>query len=120
MSKSALMQGAVAVSALGLTFTLKYDFNVLCDLEADHPGIMDGELNENRLKSPAYIRKLFASGLKAADDSEVPEPTAGRIISEIGLKTVIEKIGLAILVGFGFNPDGTPMLQPEAGDAEKN
>jgi hypothetical protein len=114
--KAALLAGAVSVIALGASFILKYDFNLLCDLEADHPNIMVGGLDEQKLKSPAYIRKLFACGLTGPGGDNVSEMVAGQIITAVGLQAVIMLIGQAILASFGFNLDGTPILKAEDDD----
>ena len=85
-------------------YTLLLDFNALCDLEQDFPGIMDGQFELNR---PSAIRKVFAIGLRERH-GEIDERTAGRIIHAVGLEEVGELVGKAFAAAFPEAAKGTP------------
>lgn len=88
-------------------YTLLLDFNALCDLEQDFPGIMDGQFE---LKSPTSIRKVFAIGLRE-HHGQIDERTAGRIIHALGLGEVGELVGKAFAAAFPEAAKGTPSPQ---------
>lgn len=77
-------------------YVLLLDFNALCDLEDDFPGIMKGEL---ALESPKAIRKVFAVGLSARHP-DVNERKAGEIIQAVGLGRVAQLVGDAFKASF--------------------
>lgn len=77
-------------------YSLLLDFNALCDLEEDFPGLMDGEFE---LKSPRAIRKVFAVGLSEKHPGIDPRD-AGRIIQQLGLAAAAELIGQAFSASF--------------------
>ena len=82
-------------------YVLLLDFNALCDLEEDFPGIMKGEF---ALESPKAIRKVFAVGLSARHD--VDERTAGAIIQAVGLAEVADLVGRAFKASFPEAAEG--------------
>ena len=85
-------------------YTLLLDFNALCDLEQDFPGIMDGQFE---LRSPSAIRKVFAIGLTEHHPA-VDERSAGRMIHAIGLPRAGELVGEAFKASFPEAAKGTP------------
>jgi len=85
-------------------YILLLDFNALCDLEIEFPGIMNGDFE---VKSPSAIRKVFAAGLGEHHDG-LNERDAGKIIHELGM----EKVGALIAEGFAAS-------FPEAAKGEK-
>jgi hypothetical protein len=94
------IKGEVAFSIedgdLAGEYVLLLDFNALCDLESDFPGIMDGQFN---LKSPTAIRRVFAAGLAENHDG-LSERDAGRIIQAVGLERVGALVGEAFAASF--------------------
>ena len=101
------IKGEVAFSiedgGLAGEYVLLLDFNALCDLEGDFPGIMDGQFE---LKSPTAIRKVFAAGL--AEHHDLTERDAGKLIHAIGLERVGELVGEAFSASFPEAAKGTP------------
>lgn len=87
-------------------YVLLLDFNALCDLEDDFPGIMDGQFE---LKSPRAIRKVFAAGL-VEHHKGLDERAAGRIIQAVGLDKVGQLVADAFKASFpeAAKGDGGP------------
>lgn len=77
-------------------YTLVLDFNALCDLEEDFPGIMGGQVE---LSSPKAIRKVFQIGL-AKHHAKIDERAAGDVIQAIGIEKTAELVGEAFSAAF--------------------
>lgn len=107
------LKGIVPVP--GTDLHLKYDFNLLCEMEDDHPDIMEGVFDTAKFKSPKYIRGLICQGLRDADEQPVAAVVAGKVLSDLGIKVAMELIGKAIRVAFGVQDDGATVLAPEDG-----
>ena len=75
------IKGEVEFQATSGDYTLLLDFNALCDLEDDFPGLMDGTAD---IKSPKAIRRVFHAGL-AEYHPDLSERDAGAIIQDLGL-----------------------------------
>lgn len=75
------VKGEVAFKAGGEDYILLLDFNALCDLEGELPGLMDGTAE---IKSPSAIRAVFHAGLQARHPG-VGIREAGDIIQDVGL-----------------------------------
>ena len=90
------IKGAVAFDADGAPYTLLLDFNALCDLEQDFPGIMDGQFE---VKSPSAIRKVFRAGL-AEHHPDTDDRAAGRIIQAVGIERAAQLVGEAFAASF--------------------
>lgn len=75
------IKGEVEFEAGGKDYILLLDFNALCELEAEVPGLMDGTAE---IKSPSTIRAVFHAGL-AAKHPEIDLRGAGDVIHSIGL-----------------------------------
>lgn len=86
------VKGEVPFEVAGETHVLLLDFNALCDLEEDFPGLMDGEFE---MKSPKAVRKVFAVGLRARDPG-ITEREAGEIIHAVG----VERAGALVAEAF--------------------
>lgn len=89
------IKGEVSFRAAGEDYTLVLDFNALCDLEEDYPGIMDGTFE---MTSPKAVRKVFQVGL--SKHHEVSERQAGEIIQAVGVAEVAELVGKAFKASF--------------------
>ena len=81
-------------------YTLLLDFNALCDLEQEFPGLMDGTAEITGLRS---IRKVFRAGLgnqvdQGSDDAD--ERFAGALIHELGMSRASDLIGDAMKAAF--------------------
>ena len=76
------LKGEVAFEADGKGYVLLLDFNALCDLEDDLPGLMDGTAE---IKSPKAIRRVFHAGLYA-HQPDLDVRAAGAIVQAIGLE----------------------------------
>lgn len=76
------LKGEVAFEADGKGYVLLLDFNALCDLEDDLPGLMDGTAE---IKSPKAIRRVFHAGL-AERHPEVDVRGAGALVQALGLE----------------------------------
>lgn len=77
-------------------YTLRMDFNALCDAEEDFPGIMKGQLE---LDTPRKIRSLVGYAL-AAHHPELSEREVGDIISENGVEAVASVLAEAMTASF--------------------
>lgn len=86
------------------SYTLLFDFNALCDLEEDFPGIMNGNFE---MKSPKAIRKIFAIGLRE-HHGDIDEVEAGRIIHAYGAEAAGLKMGDAFKAAFPGAKTGSP------------
>lgn len=102
------IKGVVKFEAGGEDYRLLLDFNALCDLEADFPGIMDGSFD---LKSPKAIRRVFHVGL-AEHHGALSERDAGSIIQAIGLERAGEVIAEAFAASFPSATGGEESPRP--------
>lgn len=82
------IKGEVPFSADGESYVLLLDFNALCDLESELPGLMDGT---TEIKSPSSIRAVFHAGLQARH-SDINLRGAGEIIQAVGLETAADLV----------------------------
>lgn len=77
-------------------YTLRMDFNALCDAEEDFPGIMKGQLE---LDTPRKIRSLVGYAL-TAHHPDLTEREVGDIISENGVEAVASAVAEAMKASF--------------------
>ena len=77
-------------------FVLLLDWNALCDLEDELPGIIKGDVD---LESPKAVRLVFWAGLQARH--EIDKREAGTIITQLGPNRVAELITEAFAASFG-------------------
>lgn len=77
-------------------YTLLLDFNALCDLEDDFPGLMDGDLS---IKGFKPIRRIFHAGF-GGYHPELSERDVGSIIHSIGLEEATAKLAEAMTAAF--------------------
>lgn len=82
--------------ALG-DYTLRMDFNALCDAEEDFPGIMQGQVS---LDSFRNIRSMVRHAL-AAHHPDLDDRAVGDIIHEVGLEAAALAITDAMQASFG-------------------
>lgn len=109
---SANIKGEVPFEAIGETFRLVLDFNALCDLEGELPGLMDGSVE---IKSPRAIRSVFAAGL-ARHHPEITVTVAGDIIQSIGIERAGELVASAFSASFGGGEKASPRkARPSSG-----
>ncbi len=103
---AAAIKGEVGFKAGESDYILLLDFNALCDLEDDFPGIMDGSFE---LKSPKAIRRVFRAGL-AEHHPDLDDKAAGRVIQEVGIAKAGDLIGQAFKASFpeAAKGDGSP------------
>ena len=94
------LKGEVAFSVesgdLAGDYVLLLDFNALCDLEDDLPGLMDGSA---AIKTPSAIRAVFHAGLQARHDG-ISLRDAGSIIQAIGIETAGELVSRSFEASF--------------------
>lgn len=76
------VKGEVGFEVDGEDYVLLLDFNALCDLEDDLPGLMDGTAE---IRSPKAIRRVFHAGLQAHHEG-LTEREAGVLIQGLGLE----------------------------------
>lgn len=76
------LKGEVAFESDGKDYVLLLDFNALCDLEEDLPGLMDGTAE---IKSPKAIRRVFHAGL-AAHHPGLDVRAAGALVQALGIE----------------------------------
>lgn len=101
------MKGTVAFTAEGQGYTLLLDFNALCDLSDELPGLMGGG---QELKDPRQIRAVFHAGLKRHHPDLTVEE-AGDIIQAVGVAQAAGILGRAFQASFGSEV-GKPGANP--------
>ena len=91
-------------------YTLRMDFNALCDAEEDFPVIMRGQINLDSFRNiRTVIRHALAAHHLGLSDREV-----GAIIHEVGMAKAAEAVGEAMRASFPAeaseteNPQKTP------------
>ena len=104
------IRGEVDFQAGGEGYTFLLDFNALCDLEEDMPGLMDGKVE---LKSPKLIRKVFLVGLQARHP-DLSEQDAGAIVHDVGLEKAADLIGQSFKASFPAAKDGKAPPQKQS------
>lgn len=77
-------------------YILLLDFNALCELEEEFPGIMKGELDISDFKS---VRRLFQQGF-AYHHPELTPVEVGHIIQSVGVGEASEKLAAAMKASF--------------------
>lgn len=108
------IKGEVGFKVDGEPHTLLLDFNALCDLEDDFPGLMDGTA---QLKSPKAIRRVFHAGL-AAYHPEVSEREAGAIIHAIGVEEAGDLVRRSFQSAFPDAKGGEEVDRPQKAPAK--
>lgn len=101
-------KGTVPFLAGDERYLLLLDFNALCDLESELPGLMDGTAE---IKSPSAIRAVFHAGL-VAHHGDVDLRDAGKIIHEIGIEQAAELVKEAFEASFGKTDGGEGKSRP--------
>ncbi|WP_313472771.1 hypothetical protein [Brevundimonas sp.] len=91
------VKGEVGFTADGQDYTLLLDFNALCELENDVPGLMDGTAE---IKSPSAVRAVFHAALTGHHPA-LNVKDAGRIIHAVGIGRAGELIREAMTASFG-------------------
>lgn len=102
------VKGEVAFEVEGEDYTLLLDFNALCDLEDDFPGLMDGTAE---FKSPKAIRRVFHAGL-AAHHPEIDERGAGDLIHALGLEQAGDIVRQSFEAAFPSAKGGDDTARP--------
>lgn len=95
-------------------YTLRLDFNALCDAEEDFPGIMRGELD---IGSPRKIRSLIRHAL-TANHPGLTDREVGDIIQEAGLENVGPAIEAAMAASFPAAEGGASTANPPKAPAK--
>ncbi len=108
------VKGEIAFEAEGQDYVLLLDFNALCDLEDDYPGLMDGSAE---LKSPKAIRRVFHAGL-AAHHPEVTLTEAGSLIHAIGLAEAGDLVKRSFEAAFPAAQEGKETARPRKAPAK--
>ena len=93
----AAVKGEVGFEVKGTPYKLVLDFNALCDLEEDLPGLMDGTVE---IKSPKAIRAVFAAGL-AKYHPALTLIDAGNLIQGVGIEKAGGFVAEAFAASFG-------------------
>lgn len=78
-------------------YVLLLDFNALCDLETDLPGLMDGTAE---IKTPSAIRAVFHAGLQARH-KDISLHDAGDIIHALGIEQAGDLVRRSFEASFG-------------------
>lgn len=87
----------VADGPLAGDYILLLDFNALCDLEAEFPGLMDGTAEIRGLKA---MRRIIHAGF-AEYHAGLSERDVGRIIHAVGLEEASDKMAESMKASFG-------------------
>ncbi|MFN3836824.1 MAG: hypothetical protein ACK4MI_03835 [Brevundimonas sp.] len=91
-------------------YTLRMDFNALCDAEEDFPAIMQGQLNLDTFRN---IRTMIRHAL-SAHHAGLSDREVGAIIQDVGMAKAAEAVGEAMRASFPAeageteNPQKTP------------
>lgn len=91
-------------------YTLRMDFNALCDAEEDFPGIMQGQLSLDTFRN---IRTMIRHAL-VAHHAGLSDREVGAIIQDVGMAKAAEAVGEAMRASFPAeageteNPQKTP------------
>ncbi|WP_426036507.1 hypothetical protein [Brevundimonas sp. DC300-4] len=93
----AVVKGEVGFQVEGEPYKLVLDFNALCDLEDEMPGLMDGTIE---IKSPKAIRAVFAAGL-AKHHPGLSLTDAGNLIQGVGIEKAGGYVAEAFAASFG-------------------
>lgn len=89
-------------------YTLRLDFNALCDAEEDFPGIMKGDLD---IGTPRKIRSMIRHAL-AAHHPGLTDREVGDIIQEVGLDKIAPAIQAAMVASFPSAEGGASTENP--------
>ena len=108
------VKGEVAFEAEGQGYVLLLDFNALCELEDDLPGLMDGTAE---IKSPKAIRTVFHAGLQARHPG-IDLRDAGEIIQSIGLEAAANLVRLSFEASFPSADGGEGASRPQKAPAK--
>lgn len=100
----AAAKGEVVFTVEGEDYRLVLDFNALCDLEDDLPGLMSGDVE---IKSPRAIRSVFAAGL-ARHHSGLTARDAGDLIHALGVERAAALVAQAFTASFGSPETARP------------
>ncbi|MFC5370933.1 hypothetical protein ACFPIF_00100 [Brevundimonas faecalis] len=104
------IRGEVEVKALGETYTLLLDFNALCELEDEFPGLMTGEATISGFKS---LRRIFHVGF-SEHHGDLTERDVGGIIHDIGIEVAAQKMAEAMKASFPTAAAKTPATKGRA------
>jgi len=85
-------------------YTLRMDFNALCDAEVDFPGIMHGEVDMSSLRN---IRTMIRHAL-AAHHPDLTDREVGVIIHEAGMDKAAQAVAEAMQASFPAQEAGEP------------
>lgn len=94
-------------------YSLRMDFNALCDAEEDFPGIMQGEVDIRSFRS---VRALVGHALTAHHPGLSPRDV-GDIIHEVGIQEAAEAVTQAMQASFGA-PEATESPNPQRTQAK--
>lgn len=108
------VKGQVAFEAGGQDYILLLDFNALCELEDELPGLMDGTA---KIESPKAIRAVFHAGLQA-HHKDIGLRDAGVIIQDIGLEEAANLIRRSFEASFPPATGGEGETRPQKAPAK--
>jgi hypothetical protein len=108
------VKGEIGFESGGQDYILLLDFNALCELEEDLPGLMDGTAE---IKSPKAIRTVFHAGLQA-HHKDIDLRDAGKIIQEIGLEEAANLVRQSFEASFPPASGGEGKPRPQRGPAK--
>ena len=95
-------------------YVLLLDFNALCDLEADLPGLMDGTAE---IKTPSAIRAVFHAGLQARH-KDITLRDAGDLIQSLGIERAGDLVRQSFEASFATAKGGEESDRPRKAPAK--
>lgn len=95
-------------------YTLLLDFNALCDLETDLPGLMDGTAE---IRTPSAIRAVFHAGLQARQ-KDISLHDAGDIIHALGIEQAGDLVRQSFEASFSTAKGGEESARPRKASAK--
>lgn len=95
-------------------YTLRMDFNALCDAEEDFPGIMNGEVD---IGSPRKIRTMIRHAL-AAHHADLSDREVGDIISAEGVEASASALAEAMRASFPAASEASDNANPQKAPAK--
>lgn len=95
-------------------YTLRMDFNALCDAEDDFPGIMQGDVDIRSFRS---IRALVRHAL-AAHHPDLTDREVGHIIHDAGIQEAAQAVTEAMSASFPSAEAGESAANPRKAPAK--
>lgn len=95
-------------------YTMRMDFNALCNAEEDFPGIMQGDVDIRSFRS---VRALVRHAL-TAHHPDLTEREVGDVIQEVGIQEAAQAVTEAMSASFPSAEAGESTANPRKAPAK--